>query len=95
MKTKEYELGELLSYEQPTPYIVESTKYSNTYKTPLIAGTDTHALNLNHVKGRHILQISKGVKFAGEENWDLTFKSYEELVKAGYDKYYTKKHKEL
>ena len=57
-------------------------EYSNTYKIPLIAGTDTHALNLNHVKGRHILQISKGVKFAGEENWDLTFKSYEELVKA-------------
>lgn len=57
-------------------------EYSNTYKIPLIAGTDTHALNLNHVKGRHILQISKRVKFAGEENWDLTFKSYEELVKA-------------
>lgn len=36
MKTKEYGLGELLSYEQPTPYIVESTKYSNTYKTPVL-----------------------------------------------------------
>jgi len=36
LKTKEYELGELLSYEQPTPYIVESTKYSNTYKTPVL-----------------------------------------------------------
>ena len=36
MKTKEYELGELLCYEQPTPYIVESTKYSNTYKTPVL-----------------------------------------------------------
>lgn len=57
-------------------------KYSATLGIPLIAGTDTHALNLNHVKGRHILQISKGVKFAGEENWDLTFKSYDELVKA-------------
>lgn len=60
-------------------------KYSATLGIPLIAGTDTHALNLNHVKGRHILQISKGVKFAGEENWDLTFKSYDELVKA-YEK---------
>ena len=57
-------------------------KYSATLGIPLIAGTDTHALNLNHVKGRHILQISKGVKFAGEENWDLIFKSYDELVKA-------------
>ena len=57
-------------------------KYSTTLGIPLIAGTDTHALNLNHVKGRHILQLSKGVKFAGEENWDLTFKSYNELIKA-------------
>ena len=29
----EYELGELLSYEQPTPYIVESTDYNDNYKT--------------------------------------------------------------
>ena len=63
-------------------YNQELIKYSTTLGIPLIAGTDTHALNLNHVKGRHILQISKGVKFAGEENWDLTFKSYDELVKA-------------
>ena len=63
-------------------YNQELVKYSTTLGIPLIAGTDTHALNLNHVKGRHILQISKGVKFAGEENWDLTFKSYDELVKA-------------
>ncbi len=33
---KEYELGELLSYEQPTPYIVESTDYSDNYKTPVL-----------------------------------------------------------
>ena len=32
----EYELGELLSYEQPTPYIVESTDYSDNYKTPVL-----------------------------------------------------------
>lgn len=63
-------------------YNQELIKYSKTLGIPLIAGTDTHALNLNHVKGRHILQVSKGVKFAGEENWDLTFKSYDELIKA-------------
>ncbi len=32
----EYELGELLSYEQPTPYIVESTDYSDSYDTPVL-----------------------------------------------------------
>ena len=33
---KEYELGELLSYEQPTPYIVSSTDYNEKYKTPVL-----------------------------------------------------------
>ena len=36
LETKEYELGQLLTYEQPTPYIVNSTKYSDKYKTPVL-----------------------------------------------------------
>lgn len=32
----EYSLDELLSYEQPTPYIVESTEYDDRYKTPVL-----------------------------------------------------------
>ncbi len=32
----EYTLGDLLSYEQPTPYIVESTDYNDNYKTPVL-----------------------------------------------------------
>ena len=46
----------------------------------LIAGTDTHALNDTHIKGRSILQKAKNVYFEDEEGWDLTFKSYSELV---------------
>lgn len=49
---------------------------------PLIAGTDTHALNDLHVKGRSILQQSKNVHFDGEDNWDLRFKSYNQLIEA-------------
>ena len=33
---KEYCLEDLLSYEQPTPYIVESTEYSDTFETPVL-----------------------------------------------------------
>ncbi len=47
---------------------------------PLIAGTDTHALNTSHLEGRRILQKAKNVNFADEESWDLTFKTYDELV---------------
>jgi len=46
----------------------------------LIAGTDTHCLNETHAKGRAILQKAKGIHFADEEGWDLTFKTYDELV---------------
>lgn len=46
----------------------------------LIAGTDTHCLNGTHAKGRAILQKAKGIHFADEDGWDLTFKTYDELV---------------
>lgn len=46
----------------------------------LITGTDTHCLNDEHVKGRSILQKSKNIHFDNEDGWDLTFKTYDELV---------------
>ena len=55
---------------------------SKEYGVRLIAGTDTHALNAEHAEARSILQKSKGVHFDGEENFDLTFKTYDELVEA-------------
>lgn len=48
----------------------------------LIAGTDTHALNAEHERGRSILQKSKGIHFDGEDMWDLKFKTYDELIRA-------------
>ena len=49
---------------------------------PLIAGTDTHVLNEEHEKGRSILQVSKNIRFDGEEKWDLKFKTYDGLISA-------------
>ena len=49
---------------------------------PLISGTDTHCLNDEHVDGRKILQKAKNVFFSDEDDWDLTFKTYDELVAA-------------
>lgn len=58
--------------------------YAINQKTgiPLIAGTDTHCLNSEHVEGRKILQKAKGVFFSDEDGWDLTFKTYDELIDA-------------
>ena len=49
---------------------------------PLITGTDTHALNDIHMDGRAVLQKAKDVNFANEADWDLTFKSPDELCEA-------------
>lgn len=52
------------------------------YDIPLIAGTDTHCLNDDHVRGRQILQLSKDIRFENEDGWDLRFKTFDELVEA-------------
>lgn len=52
---------------------------SRQYGIRLIAGTDTHALNDAHIKGRSILQRAKNVFFEGEDGWELRFLSYEQL----------------
>lgn len=36
MEHREYELGDLLEYEQPTAYIVESTDYRDSYSIPVL-----------------------------------------------------------
>ena len=38
------ELGLLLDYQQPTPYLVESTAYSDSYETPVLAAGKTFIL---------------------------------------------------
>lgn len=68
--------------EDQITYNQQLYELSKKYGIPLIAGTDTHALNEAHMEGRKILQLSKGVHFAEEDAWDLTLKSYLELCKA-------------
>lgn len=46
----------------------------------LTVGTDTHALNEVHAKGRKILQQAKKINFSDEDKWDITFKTYDELI---------------
>ena len=50
MEYKEYELGELLYYEQPTPYIVESTDYNDTYETPVLTAGKSFILGYTDEK---------------------------------------------
>lgn len=63
-------------------YNVTLWKLSQETNIPLITGTDTHALNIEHLRGRSILQKSKDICFDNEDGWDLVFKTYDELIAA-------------
>lgn len=53
---------------------------SKKYDKPLIAGTDTHSINQYKAECRSILQKAKHIEFSNEDEFDLTYKSYDELV---------------
>ena len=57
-------------------------KLSQEIDVPLIAGTDTHALNKEHLRGRSILQQSKNIHFDNEDGWDLSMKDRPSLEEA-------------
>ena len=50
------------------------------HNKPLIAGTDTHNLNKYKAECRSVLQRAKHIVFTNEDEFDLTYKSYDELV---------------
>ena len=56
------------------------SKASKKYNIPLIAGTDTHSLNQYKAECRSILLMAKRITFSSEDEFDLTYKSYDELV---------------
>lgn len=56
-------------------------KWSLEYNIPLIAGTDTHSSTKYKAECRKILQKSKGSFYGEEDEFDLTWKSYDELMK--------------
>ena len=72
---------------QPHVKSIDQIKYnkmlyeaSKQYNKPLIAGTDTHSLNNYKAECRSVLQKAKKIAYADEDTFDLTYKSYDELV---------------
>ena len=52
------ELGQLIDYEQPTPYLVSSTEYDNSYPTPVLTAGQTFLLGYTK-ESEGIYQASK------------------------------------
>ena len=48
----------------------------------MIAATDTHCLNKVHELGRKYYQLRKDITFDDEAGWDLTWKTFDQLVNA-------------
>lgn len=55
---------------------------SEKYNKPLIAGTDTHSLDQYKADCRGILMKAKKKSYSDEDKFDLTYKTYDELVEA-------------
>lgn len=55
-------------------------RFSKQYNIPLIAGTDTHSSTPYKAECRDILLSFKGQSYGNEDEFDLTFKTYSELV---------------
>lgn len=66
--------------ENQIKYNQKLYEISCKYNIDCVMCTDTHALNEEHVEARSILQKSKNIHFENEDNFNLTFKTYEELV---------------
>ncbi len=55
---------------------------SEVLRTPLIAGTDTHSATPYKAECRKILMAAKHKSYGNEDAFDLTYKTYDELVDA-------------
>lgn len=66
--------------EHQKEYNLMLKKWSDTYGIPLIAGTDTHSSTKYKAECRKILQISKDSFYGEEDDFDLTWKTYDELI---------------
>ena len=53
---------------------------SRVYNKPIVCGTDTHSFDSYAAECRTIMQIAKGIEFLEEDTFDLTLKTYDELV---------------
>lgn len=73
---------EIQYHDHPDQFAFNQMLYriSKDIKVPLIAGTDTHSLNAEQAKARQLYLKSKGASYDNEDAFDLTMKSYPELV---------------
>lgn len=78
---KHYDFLEIQHHnnEEQKQYNIMLACLADKYNKPLIAGTDTHSLDRYKAECRSILLLAKHIPYGLEDDFDLTFKSYEDL----------------
>lgn len=66
--------------EEQKIYNLQIYELSKKYNKKIIIGTDTHELNSYKQECRSILKKAKKMSFDNEDDFNLTFRSYEELL---------------
>lgn len=74
LEVQAHNFGEQISYN------CHLAEMSKKYGIPLIAGTDTYSIDAYKAECRSIMQLAKHIEFADEDSFDLTYKTYDELV---------------
>lgn len=79
-----YDYLEIQPHADPeqVSFNVHLAELAEKYHKPLIAGTDTHSLDAYKAKCRQLLMEAKRKSYGNEDRFDLTYKSYDELVSA-------------
>lgn len=75
----EIQYHNVVEQKEYNQFLYELSKKNNI---PLIAGTDTHSLTKYLADCRTILQLGKNIVFSQEDDFDLTYKTYNDLVVA-------------
>lgn len=81
---KKYDFLEIQPHCHPdqVSYNRRLLRLSREIGTPLIAGTDTHSSSKYKAECRNILLKAKRKSYGDEDRFDLTYKTYNELVEA-------------
>lgn len=70
------------NFDVQTYYNQYLYRISQKYGLRLVATSDVHAINKDHMMGRGVMQKSKKIDFHDEDACDLSWKSYDDMVDA-------------
>lgn len=81
---KKYDFLEIQHHNHPDQieFNKRLLRLSKKYNKPLIAGTDTHSSSKYKAECRSILMAAKNKSYGDEDTFDLSYKTYDELVEA-------------